>query len=1099
MPLLDGIKKVLVLGSGGIKIGEAGEFDYSGSQCLKAINEEGLESILVNPNVATIQTDTRLASKVYLLPITPDMVAKVIEQERPDGIMLAFGGQTALNCGVALKKQGILDKYGVRVLGTSVESINTASDRELFKKTMIENGIAVVKGRAATSMKEALEIVKELGYPVMIRVAYTLGGKGSGIAHNEYELYEIVQRGLAASMIHQVMLEEYIGHWKQIEYEIMRDYKGNAITVCNMENILAMRVHTGDNMVIAPSQTINNREYHMLRSIGIRAVEACKVVGECNIQFALEPTSERYAVIEINPRLSRSSALASKATGYPIAYMAAKLALGYSLDELLNKVTKVTTACFEPSLDYVVVKIPRWDFKKFDRVNRKLGTQMKSVGEVMAIGRCFEEAIQKAFRMLDIGLDGILRKEVKRFRSEEELEELILNPDDEIMQNIIDALRLGWSIERIARLTPIDPWFIYRLKNIVDMENTLLKTKELDEELIREAKRLGFSDAQIARYLGISESAVREFRKKHGIIPVVKQIDTLAAEWPAKTNYLYLTYGGSSDDIIYNYYNYNSNNEINNDGKEKRKAIVLGAGTYRIGSSVEFDWATVNMVWGLKSNGFDEVAVINCNPETVSTDYDISDRLYFEELTLERVLDIYEKENADGIVTCVGGQIANNLTPKLAKHNVKILGTDPEDLDMAEDRAKFSALLDKLNIKQPTWQVFESIEQAKEFCRIIGYPVLVRPSYVLSGSAMKVVWDESNLDKYLTLAAEVSREYPVVISKFIIDALEVEVDGVADGSNAIICSIIEHIESAGIHSGDAMMVIPPLRLSMKHIEKVREYTLSIARALKIKGPFNIQYIVKGDDIYVIECNLRASRSMPYVSKFTRVNVIALAARVIAGKALPEIEEPWVNAKGYAVKAPQFSFMQLEGADVVLGVEMRSTGEVACFGDTFYDAMVKALLASNYNLNINNTINNSKKSALLTVGGLMKRRILPIVSLLKALNFKIFATEHTAEFLITNGFKDVTIVYKISEPDRKPNIIDLLYNREVDIIINIPSTLTIEKFVGMLDDEYMIRRKAVEMGIPVFTTLESASMFLKALEWLASNKPTIKPLERYIII
>jgi len=1088
MPLLDGIKKVLVLGSGGIKIGEAGEFDYSGSQCLKAINEEGLESILVNPNVATIQTDTRLANKVYLLPITPDMVAKVIEQERPDGIMLSFGGQTALNCGVALKKQGILDKYGVRVLGTSVESINIASDRELFKKTMIENGIAVVKGKAATSMQEALDIVKELGYPVMIRVAYTLGGKGSGIAHNEYELYEIVQRGLAASMIHQVMLEEYIGHWKQIEYEIMRDYKGNAITVCNMENILAMRVHTGDNMVIAPSQTINNREYHMLRSVGIRAVEACKVVGECNIQFALEPTSERYAVIEINPRLSRSSALASKATGYPIAYMAAKLALGYSLDELLNKVTKVTTACFEPSLDYVVVKIPRWDFKKFDRVNRKLGTQMKSVGEVMAIGRCFEEAIQKAFRMLDIGLDGVLRKEVKRFMGEEELEELIINPDDEIIQNIIDALRLGWSVERISRLTPIDPWFIYRLKNIVDMESTLLKVKELDEELIREAKRLGFSDVQIARYLGISENTVREFRKKHGIVPVVKQIDTLAAEWPAKTNYLYLTYGGSSDDITYN------NNNINDGREKKRKAIVLGAGTYRIGSSVEFDWATVNMVWGLKSNGFDEVAVINCNPETVSTDYDISDRLYFEELTLERVLDIYEKENADGIVTCVGGQIANNLTPKLARHNVKILGTDPEDLDRAEDRAKFSALLDKLNIKQPTWQVFESIEQAKEFCKIIGYPVLVRPSYVLSGSAMKVVWDESNLDKYLTLAAEVSKEYPVVISKFITDALEVEVDGVADGSNAIICSIIEHIESAGIHSGDAMMVIPPLRLSMKHIKMIREYTLNIARALRIRGPFNIQFIVKGDDIYVIECNLRASRSMPYVSKFTRVNVISLAARVIAGKALPEIEEPWVNAKGYAVKAPQFSFMQLEGADIVLGVEMRSTGEVACFGDTFYDAMVKALLASNYNLNINN----SKRSALLTVGGLMKRRILPIVSLLKALNFNIYATEHTAEFLIANGFKDVTIVYKISEPDRKPNIIDLLYNREVDIIINIPSTLTIEKFVGMLDDEYMIRRKAVEMGIPVFTTLESANMFLKALEWLVSNRPSIKPLENYII-
>ena len=1099
MPLLNNIKKVLVLGSGGIKIGEAGEFDYSGSQCLKAINEEGIESILVNPNVATIQTDTRLARKVYLLPVTPEMVARVIEQERPDGIMLSFGGQTALNCGVALNRSGILDKYEVRVLGTSIESINTASDRELFKKTMRENNIEVVKGRAATSMQEALEIVEELGYPVMIRVAYTLGGKGSGIAHNEYELYEIVQRGLVASMIHQVMLEQYIGDWKQIEYEIMRDYKGNAITVCNMENILVMRVHTGDNIVVAPSQTISNREYHMLRSIGIRAVEACKVVGECNIQFALEPNSEQYAVIEINPRLSRSSALASKATGYPIAYMAAKLALGYTLDELLNKVTGITTACFEPSLDYVVVKVPRWDFNKFDRVNRKLGTQMKSVGEVMAIGRRFEEAIQKAFRMLDIGLDGVLRKKIKEV-SEEELEELIMNPNDEIIQNITDALRLGWSVDRISRLTPIDPWFISRLKNIVDMENKLVSTARLDEVLITEAKRLGFSDSQIARYLKISEKEVREYRKRKNILPVVKQIDTLAAEWPARTNYLYMTYNGSTDDLEYEV-GYNDNDNDNDDknwngleNRGKRRAIVLGAGTYRIGSSVEFDWATVNMIWGLKANGFDEVSVINCNPETVSTDYDISDRLYFEELTLERVLDIYEKERPDGIVTCVGGQTSNNLTPKLAANGANILGMEPSDLDRAEDRAKFSALLDSLDIKQPQWRVFESIESAKEFCKSIGYPVLVRPSYVLSGSAMKVTWDDKDLERYLTAAAEVSREHPVVISKFITDALEVEVDGVADGYNAIVSAVIEHIESAGIHSGDAMMVVPPLRLSSKHIDKIREYTLSIARALRIKGPFNIQYIVKDDDVYVIECNVRASRSMPYISKFTRVNVISLAASVIAGKALPEIEEPWLNTRGYAVKVPQFSFMQLEGADTVLGVEMKSTGEVACFGDTFYDAIAKALRAANYNLDGNSNNN----AVLITVGGLMKKRLLPIVSLLSSLNFSIHATEHTAEFLIANGFKDVNVVYKISEPNRRPNIIDLLYNRSVNMIINIPNTLTLEKYVDMLDDEYMIRRKAVEMGIPVFTTIENATMFLKTLEWLTSNNPSIRPLEEYTI-
>ncbi|MEM2113804.1 MAG: carbamoyl-phosphate synthase (glutamine-hydrolyzing) large subunit, partial [Candidatus Nitrosocaldus sp.] len=924
---------------------------------------------------------------------------------------------------------------------------------------------------------------------IQARCRCSANSKGSGIAHNEYELYEIVQRGLAASMIHQVMLEEYIGHWKQIEYEIMRDYKGNAITVCNMENILAMRVHTGDNIVIAPSQTINNHEYHMLRSIGIRAVEACKVVGECNIQFALEPNSERYAVIEINPRLSRSSALASKATGYPLAYMAAKLALGYTLDELLNRITKVTTACFEPSLDYVVVKVPRWDFKKFDRANRKLGTQMKSVGEVMAVARTFEEAIQKAYRMLDIGLDGVLRREVKRFRSDEELEDAIMNPDDEILLNIIDALRLGWSVERISRLTPIDPWFIYRLKSIVEMEYTLKSLKHLDEDTIREAKRLGFSDRQIARYLDMKEDDVRRFRKARGIVPVVKQIDTLAAEWPAKTNYLYMTYGGMTDDIQVDQRSTDTDGEARN---SNGRVIVLGAGTYRIGSSVEFDWATVNMVWGLKEHGFREVVVINCNPETVSTDYDVSDRLYFEELTLERVLDIHEKEMPEGIVTCVGGQVANNLTPKLALHDARILGTSNDDLDRAEDRAKFSALLDMLGIKQPAWQEFTSIDNAKEFCKSIGYPVLVRPSYVLSGSAMRVIWDESNLEHYLSMAAEVSPEHPVVISKFITDALEVEVDGVADGNgNALIGAIIEHVESAGTHSGDAMMVIPPWRLSSKHIHTLREYTHAIAKALRIRGPFNIQYIVKGSDVYVIECNVRASRSMPYVSKFTGVNLITLAAGVIAGKALPEVDEPWLNAKGFAVKVPQFSFMQLEGADIVLGVEMKSTGEVACFGDTFYDALSKALMASGYNL--------AKGSVLITVGGVMKKRVLPIVSTLKAMNFSIYATEHTAEFLLENGFKDVQIVYKISEPNRKPNIADLLHARAVDFIINVPSTLTIEKYAEMLEDEYMIRRKAVEMGIPVFTNLDVANLFIKTLEWLKGNEPSVSPLKGYTLV
>ncbi len=1062
------LKKVLVLGSGAIKIGEAGEFDYSGSQCLKALKEEGIESILVNPNVATIQTDTRLADKVYLLPVTPEFVTKVIERETPDGIMLAFGGQTALNCGVALAKQGILAKYGVKVLGTSIESIEVTEDRQLFMTTMLKNGIPVAKGKVAYSIDDALAIVKELGYPVMIRVAYTLGGKGGGVARNEYELYDIVQRGLNASMVHQVILDEYIGGWKQIEYEVMRDAKGNSVTICNMENMLGMKVHTGDNIVVAPSQTLNNKEYHMLRTAALHATSVCNIIGECNIQFALEPNSERYCAIEINPRLSRSSALASKATGYPLAYMAAKIALGYSLPELLNKVTKMTTACFEPSLDYIVVKVPRWDFSKFERINRKLGTQMKSVGEVMAIGRCFEEAIQKAVRMLDLGYDSVISDEEMDI---EEIEEKLVRPDNDIIFTITAALMHGLSVERIAKLSSIDPWFIARFERIVKMAKRL--KEGLDVSIIKEAKRIGFSDKAIARLLNMSEDDIRRFRKENGIEPVIKQIDTLAAEWPAKTNYLYLTYGGDEDDIKI----------------EKRAYIVLGAGPYRIGSSVEFDWATVNMVWSIRK--YNEVAVINCNPETVSTDYDICDRLYFEELTLERVLDIYEKENARGIITCVGGQIANNLTPLLAKHDCNIVGTAPEDVDRAEDRTKFSKLLDELNIKQPPWQKFVDINEARKFAEKVKYPVLVRPSYVLSGSAMRVVWNDKQLEEFLMRAAKVSREYPVVISKFLTNSLEVEVDAVANGSRVVIGSIIEHIESAGIHSGDAMMVIPPWRLSRKNIEDIKDYTIKIARALNIKGPFNIQYLIKDDNVYVIECNVRASRSMPFVSKFTTLNLIEIATRFILNKDVPNsIDDLWLKTSSFAVKVPYFSFMQLEGADIILGVEMQSTGEVACFGSTLYDALSKALISANYNLP-------SKGSALITVGGLeMKNKILPIVSILKSLGFNILATEHTADFLIENGFEDVKMVYKISEPSRKPNIVDLLYNREIDLIINIPSTLTHEKFVNMLDDEYLIRRKAVELGLPVLTTLEAATSFVKTLQWLRTSKYSIELLKPY---
>jgi len=1064
--------KVLVLGSGAIKIGEAGEFDYSGSQCLKALKEEGIESILINPNIATIQTDSRLADKVYLLPVTPSFVSKVIEKERPDGIMLSFGGQTALNCGVALAKEGILSKYGVKVLGTSIESIEITEDRRLFMETMLKNNIPVARGRSATSINEALEIVKELGYPVMIRVAYTLGGKGGGVARNEYELYEIAQRGLNASMVHQILLEEYIGDWKQIEYEVMRDSKNNSIIICNMENMLGMRVHTGDNIVVAPSQTLNNYEYHMLRSVALHATNVCNIIGECNIQFGLEPNTDRYCAIEINPRLSRSSALASKATGYPIAYMAAKIALGYSLPELLNKITKITTACFEPSLDYIVVKIPRWDFSKFVGINKRLGTQMKSVGEVMAIGRSFEEAIQKACRALDLGYEGVLDE---NNYDTEEIEDKLVNIDNDIIFTITNALAHGFSIEKISKLTSIDPWFIARFDNIVKMVERLKKEK-ITPSLIREAKRLGFGDKYLAKVFNMREDEIRTFRKEHNIIPVVKQIDTLAAEWPAKTNYLYLTYGGNKSDIVRD---------------SKKSIIILGAGPYRIGSSVEFDWATVNMIWSMKANTDNNIVVINCNPETVSTDYDISDRLYFEELTLERVLDIYEFENVEGIITCVGGQVANNLTAKLAAYNCKIIGTQADNVDKAENRTKFSKLLDTLSIKQPEWHEFTDINSVRKFAARVGYPTLVRPSYVLSGAAMRVVWNDKQLEEYLNLATKVSKEHPVVISKFITNALEVEVDGVSNGSRVIIGSIIEHIESAGIHSGDATMVIPSWRLNRKNIESIKDYTEKIAKALNIKGPFNIQYIIKDDEVYVIECNVRSSRSMPFVSKFTSLNLIELAARFMLNKDVNNnVDNLWLNTDGFCVKVPQFSFMQLEGSDIILGVEMQSTGEVACFGKTFYDALSKALIAANYNLS-------KEGKALITIGGNeMKKKALSTISLLKSLGFKIYATEHTGEFLIEHGFDDVNIVYKISEPERKPNIVDLLYNKEIDLIINIPNTSTIEKFIDILDDEYLIRRKAVELGLPVLTTLEGANVFIKTLQWLKENEPTIDLLKPY---
>ena len=1013
---------------------------------------------------------------MYLLPVTPQYVESVVEKERPDGIMLAYGGQTALNCGVKLEDQGILQKYGIKVLGTQIPGIKRTEDRQLFKDSMAECNVPVLRSKTVTNFEDAKKVAEELCYPVIIRVAYTLGGKGGGVAYNEIELHEIVERGLQASLVGQVLIEEYIGHWKQIEYEVMQDYAGNNVIVCNMENVLAMKVHTGDNIVVAPSQTINNNEYHMLRSAGLRATKHVGIVGECNIQYALDPDSDRYVAIEINPRLSRSSALASKATGYPLAYMSAKIGLGYDLSELVNRITKSTTACFEPSLDYIVCKHPRWDFSKFELVNRKLGPTMKSVGEVMAVGRTFEESIQKAIRMLAIGNDGlVLNRTNGQTFNEEELENKLSHPDDFVLYYVAASLKLGFSIQRIYKLSAIDPWFIEKIKNIVEMEEKI-KKEELTKSLLWEAKKTGFSDMQIGRAKDQSPDEIRVLRKKNGVLPSVKQIDSLSAEWPAATNYLYLTYGGDSHDI-----------EVS---PEEKGIIVLGAGPYRIGSSVEFDWGTVNMVWGLQENGEKNISVVNCNPETVSTDYDICSRLYFDELTQERILDIAEFENPKGVITCVGAQTANNLTPGLSENGINILGTSAHDVDRAEDRSKFSAELDKLHIQQPRWQAFSNLSEAKGFAQEVGFPVIVRPSYVLSGAAMKVVWSTEELKTYVKEATDVSPDHPVVISKFMLNSLEVDVDGICNGKEVIIGAIVEHIDSAGVHSGDAMMCIPPWRLNNKTIETITEYTTKIATTFNVKGPFNLQFLVHENHVYVIELNIRASRSMPFVSKLVKTNLISLASKAILDKPLPTIpKNKWSKINNYGIKVPQFSFMQLDGADITLGVEMQSTGEAACFGTSFYDALSKGLTSVGYNLP-------DTGAALVTVGGAQnKERLLQSIALLKNLGFKIYATEHTAEFF-EEKIGEIEIVHKISEPERKPNIADLLYDRKINFIINIPSTSTLEKYVGMLDDEYQIRRKSLELGVPVLTTIELADSFVKTLEWLKDNKPTIEPIEPY---
>jgi carbamoyl-phosphate synthase large subunit len=1049
------IRSVLIVGSGAIKIGEAGEFDYSTSQAIKALREEGIRTIVVNPNIATIHTDTRFADKIYSVPIRTEFLEDIIRQERPDGILLGFGGQTALNCGVELSENGLLEKYGVNVLGTSIRSIELADNRELFKKTMENNGIPVPRSKNAHDLTSALDAAREIGFPVIVRVAYTLGGQGSGVARNESEIKEIVLKGLSLSRIHQVLVEEYLDKWKEIEYEVMRDQDDNCTIVCNMENLDPMGVHTGDSIVVAPSQTLTNREYNLLRETGQRVIRALEIIGECNIQFALDPRSDDYRVIEVNSRLSRSSALASKATGYPIAYIAAKLSIGYTLPELTNKITRVTTACFEPSLDYIVVKIPRWDFQKFRRASRGIGTQMKSVGEVMAIGRCFEEAFQKAVRMLDIGRELTetheLPSEPGRIRRE------VGEPTDLRIFYVVKALRAGMEIDELSRLSGIDPWFLDKVENIISFER-VIRGQKLNLGTLRKAKALGFSDYRIGRLTGRSEEQVRELRKQYGIVPVTKKIDSLAAEWPASTNYLYMTYGGDVDDL---------------ETSTKNRLLVLGSGCYRIGSSVEFDWCCVNMALALEKKT-DEVVMVNCNPETVSTDFDVVDKLYFEELSFERVLDIVEKESPKGVVVSVGGQIPNNLALRLAGH-ATILGTSPQSIDTAEDRSKFSRLLDQLGIEQPKWSTVTDLKEAQRFSKAIGYPVLVRPSYVLSGSAMNVAFDPKELTTFIKAASRISMKYPVVISKFLTKAREIEVDGVCDGERVFIGSVVEHVENAGVHSGDATMSIPTLTIRPHLKERVKDYSRRIAKSLEIRGPFNIQFLVKNDKVLVIECNLRASRTMPFVSKTIGKNLMDIAAKALVGE---QIEEGEGLPTGYAVKAPQFSFTRLDKADPVTGVEMVSTGEVACFAENFEDAFINALQASNFYVP-------KKGDGVLITMGQTRREMIPYARTLAFNGFRIFATKHTSQDFVEAGIP-CQMLHKISEKT-KPNILDYLTSKEIKLVINIPRPG--EEDRRILRDEYRIRRRAAEFGIPVVTNLELARALVKSLVKLGKDRKT----------
>ena len=1069
-----GIKKVLLLGSGALKIGEAGEFDYSGSQALKALKEEGIETVLINPNIATVQTSEGVADQIYFLPVTPFFVEKVIRKERPQGILLAFGGQTALNCGVALYKEGILEKYGVQVLGTPVQAIIDTEDRELFVKKLDEIDVKTIKSHACENMEEARKAAAHLGYPVIIRAAYALGGLGSGFCDNEEELNKLAEKAFSFSP--QVLVEKSLKGWKEIEYEVVRDRYDNCITVCNMENFDPLGIHTGESIVIAPSQTLTNSEYHKLRALSIRIIRHIGIVGECNVQYAFDPESEDYRVIEVNARLSRSSALASKATGYPLAFVAAKLGLGYGLFELKNSVTKTTSAFFEPALDYVVCKIPRWDLGKFRGVDRELGSSMKSVGEVMAIGRTFEEAIQKGLRMIGQGMHGFVENKELQI---DDIDAALHEPTDKRIFIISKAMQQGYTIDRIHELTKIDKWFLQKLQNIKDTSKALHACKSinvLDNDLLRRAKVQGFTDFQIARALGMEEEMdieeasliVRRRRLSAGIVPVVKQIDTLAAEYPAQTNYLYMTYSGIAHDIHYEH--------------DKRSIVVLGSGAYRIGSSVEFDWCGVQALNTIRKEGFRSV-MINYNPETVSTDYDMCDRLYFDELTFERVLDILDLECPKGVIVSTGGQIPNNLAIRLDQQRIPILGTTAKSIDNAEDREKFSAMLNRIGVDQPEWSALTSMDDVNAFIDKVGFPVLVRPSYVLSGAAMNVCSNQDELERFLKLAANVSHKHPVVISKFLQHAKEVEMDAVAREGEIVAYAISEHIEFAGVHSGDATIQFPAQKLYVETVRRIKKISGQIARELKISGPFNIQFLAKDNDIKVIECNLRASRSFPFVSKVLKINMIELATKVMLGLPVEKPNKSLFDFDYVGIKASQFSFNRLQKADPVLGVDMASTGEVGCLGDDSGTALLTAMLSVGHRI--------PKKNILLSTGGAkQKADMLEAARTLKEHGYTLYATGGTSRYLTENGVEN-NLVYWPSE-EGTPQALTMLHNREIDMVVNIPKDLTVSE----LSNGYKIRRAAVDLNIPLITNSRLASAFIQAFCHIDMDDLPIKSWSEY---